>query len=282
MEIQRHSSSRYDPATQFGSDCDLTPAQGSAEERAQSLVGGEFHSFQAISEVVEGVIPTPYKWGNYVVDGRPFYFFLNDFHDMDLDAAPEPGPFVSKVAEIHENGTSPNGMFGYSVPTVIGRLERTVTWEKSWEKSFTHQLQDVIKYDNGSNGPWPELAAACEQLINAVIPRLLGILETGGRSIKPSLIHGSLWENNVGVDMETGETIIFDPGCTYAHNEMEFGTWRCSWAFHFKSPIYMRLYQQLVEPSEPAEEWDDRNRLYSLHPYFVDSAGHPGSISRQM
>ena len=44
----------------------------------------------------------------------------------------------------------------------------------------------------------------------------------------------------------------------------------------------MRLYQRQFEPSEPVEEWDDRNRLDSIHPYLNDSAGHPGSVSRQM
>lgn len=210
------------------------------------------------------------------------YFYLGDFHDMNLDAAPDPIQFSTRLAELHHKGTSPNGKFGFPVQTVIGKMERTVTWEDSWAKSFTHQLKDVIQYDNETNGHWAELDAACTQLIDVVIPRLLGILQSDGRQIKPSLIHGDLWENNVGTDMKTGDMIIFDPGCTYSHNEMEFGTWRCSWAYHFNSPIYMRHYQRYFEPSEPAEEWNDRNRLYSLHPYFTDSAGHPGSISRKM
>lgn len=113
------------------------------------------------------------------------------------------------------------------------------------------------------------------------IPKLLGALQSDGREIMPTLIRGDLWEQNVGIDMPTGETVVFDPGYTYAHNEMEFGTSRCSWAFHFNSPIYMRLYQRHLEPSEPVEEWDDRNRLYSIHPYSNDSAGHPGSVSGQ-
>jgi protein-ribulosamine 3-kinase len=37
-----------------------------------------------------------------------------------------------------------------------------------------------------------------------------------------------------------------------------------------------------MEPSEPVEEWDNRNRLYSIHPYMTDSAGHSGSLSRKM
>ncbi|OQV02733.1 hypothetical protein CLAIMM_07878 [Cladophialophora immunda] len=249
---------------------------------ARVLAEGEYHSASAINAVVTGLVPKPAGWGEYYVDGSPVFFLLGDFHDMDLSAAPEPFDFTARIAELHRKGTSPNGMFGFPVPTVIGIMERTVTWETSWAKSFTHQLKDAIKYDNETNGPWPEYDAACQQLIEVVIPRLLGALQSDGRDITPALVHGDLWEQNVGIDKETGNTIVFDPGCTYAHNEMEFGTWRCSWAFHFNSPTYMRLYQQHIPPSEPVEEWDDRNRLYSIHPYLTDSAGHPGSISRQI
>ena len=37
-----------------------------------------------------------------------------------------------------------------------------------------------------------------------VIPRLLRPLETGGRQIKPSLVHGDLYSGNVSVDAVTG------------------------------------------------------------------------------
>ena len=229
-----------------------------------------------------GLVPEPLGWGTYSQDGLECYFFVGNYHDLDLAAAPDPSIFAARVAEFHENGKSPTGMFGFPVPTTIGIMERTVVWQKSWSDSFLLQLKDVISYDNETNGPWPELEAALNQLMQFVIPRLLGALQSNSRNITPALVHGDLWEQNVGIDMETGEIVIFDPGCTYAHNEMEFGTWRCSWAFHFNSPVYMRMYQRHIEPSEPADEWDDRNRLYSIHPYFVDSAGHPGSGSRKL
>ncbi|KAL9003318.1 MAG: hypothetical protein Q9188_003794 [Gyalolechia gomerana] len=249
---------------------------------ARALVEGEYHSATAIEAVVPELVPKPAGWGLYNDGESQVHFYLADFHDMDLTVAPEPQYLISQIAELHQKGTSPNGMFGFPVPTVLGKFERTVTWEQSWAKSFARQLEDVIRYDNETNGPWPEYDAACRQLIDVVIPRLLGALQSGGREIKPALIHGDLWEKNVGIDKETGKPIVFDPGSTYAHNEMEFGTWRCSWAFHFNSPIYMSLYQSHIEPSEPVEEWDDRNRLYSIHPYLNDSAGHPGSVSRQL
>jgi protein-ribulosamine 3-kinase len=128
---------------------------------------------------------------------------------------------------MHTKGTSENGMFGFPVPTVCGRMKRTVTWEKSWTKSFTHQLKDVIRYDAEKHGSWPEFEAAIEELINVVVPRLLDPLQANGRDLKPSLIHGDFWEKNIALDRNTGEIVVFDPGCVYGHNEMEFGTCKC-------------------------------------------------------
>ena len=232
--------------------------------------------------MVPGLVPKPVGWGHYHNGECEVHFSLADYHEMDFSEAPEPSHFISQIADLHRKGTSPNGLFGFPVTTVCGVMERTVTWEESWAKSFTHQLQDVIRYDNETNGSWPQYDAACKQLIDVVIPRLLGVLQSEGRSIKPSLIHGDLWERNIGQDMQSGDNVVFDPGSVYAHNEMEFGTWRCSWAYYFNSPVWMRLYHDQIRPSKPEEEWDDRNRLYSLHPYLNDSAGHRGSRSRQL
>lgn len=246
------------------------------------MAEGEYHSTIAIDAIIPGSVPKAVGWGVYNASSVKTYFYLGDFVDMDLDAAPEPIELTTQIAELHRKGKSPNGLFGFPVATVCGRMQRTVKWEESWANSFANQLKDVIKYDNETNGVWPEFDAACKQLLDNVIPRLLGALQSEGREITPTLIHGDLWEQNIGIDMETGNQILFDAGSVYAHNEMEFGTWRCTWALHFRQPIYQRLYQRHLEPSEPAEEWDDRNRLYSMHPYLNDSAGHPGSFSRQM
>jgi protein-ribulosamine 3-kinase len=96
-------------------------------------------------------------------------------------------------------------------------MKRTVTWEDKWADSFTHLLKDVIKYDNLVNPAWPEYDRACQIIIDKVIPRVFGALQSEGRSIQPVLILGDVWEQNVGIDMETSETLIFDPECTYAH-----------------------------------------------------------------
>lgn len=61
---------------------------------------------------------------------------------------------------------------------------------------------------------------ATEQVITKVVPYLIGDLRHLGKPIKPCLIHGDIWEPNLGTDLETGDLIIFDAGSYYAHNEM--------------------------------------------------------------
>lgn len=85
----------------------------------------------------------------------------------------------------------------------------------------------------------------------------------------------------MGIRMDTGESILFDVGSYYAHNEMELGHWRCEFSSVFRSEAYIRAYLRNFPAAEPADEFDDRNRLYSLKGAINYSAGHPGSVVRK-
>ncbi|KAL9107798.1 MAG: hypothetical protein Q9227_007313 [Pyrenula ochraceoflavens] len=230
---------------------------------------GEYESALAINAAAPGMCPKAVGWGMYYSHDVPTYFYVGEYIDMELSVSPEPVSFTSQVAALHRNGRSPTGKFGFPVATVCGRMQRTVTWESSWAKSFTHQLKDVIKYDNETNGPWPEFDAACKQLIDAVIPRLLGILQSDGRDITPTLIHGDLWNRTLASIWKQA---------TQSSSILA----RCTLTMKWNLAPGDRMYQRHFEASEPAEEWDDRNRLYSLHPYLNDSAGHAGSPPRRI
>lgn len=99
-------------------------------------------------------------------------------------------------------------------------------------------------------------------LFDKVIPRLLRPLESSGRSVKPSLVHGDLWYANSGIDTETGKLLIFDACSFYAHNEYEFGQWRpiCN---RFGAE-YLAAYHSYVQISPPEEDYDGRLDLYKL------------------
>lgn len=122
---------------------------------------------------------------------------------------------------------------------------------------------------------------ATKQVADVIIPRLLGPLQEGGRVLKPCIIHGDLWEGNMGINLETGDSLLFDVGSYFAHNEMELGHWRCEFSSVFRSKVYTRHYLRNYPAAEPVDEFDDRNRLYSLKGAINYSAGHPGCMLRR-
>lgn len=245
------------------------------------MLRGEYESSKIIYKLNSDFIPEPFGFGQYKVKNPATYFYLSAFVDMDVATAPEPVDFTSRLAEMHKASQSPTGKFGLHVATCDGKMAHTVDWEDSWAVFYRKLLVGVCELDLETNGPWPELERATEQVATAVIPRLLESLQTEGRQIKPCIIHGDLWEGNMGINMETGESLLFDAGSYYAHNEMELGHWRCEFSSVFRSKLYTRHYLRNYPAAEPVDEFDDRNRLYSIKGAINYAAGHPGSILRK-
>jgi protein-ribulosamine 3-kinase len=154
------------------------------------MMRGEFTAISTIHAILPGLVPKPLGWGKYKAQYPETYFFIEDFIEMDAGGAPEPQQFTARVAELHKKGTSPNGMFGFPVTTCDGKVPHQTGWEKSWAVFFSKLLRGVMDVDAETNGVWPELEVAAKHLTDKVIPRLLGVLQSDGRNIKPSLIHG--------------------------------------------------------------------------------------------
>lgn len=162
----------------------LTTMQCASEDHGKTMMRGKFTSVTKINNLIPGFVPAPHGWGKYKAEDPPTYFFLSDFVDMDTTSAPDPLQFTARIAELHQKSTSPNGKFGFEVTTCDGKLPHTVEWESSWAKFYAKLLRGVLELDKEANGPWPELEAAAAQVISAVIPRLLGVLQSEGRVLK--------------------------------------------------------------------------------------------------
>jgi fructosamine-3-kinase len=225
-------------------------------------------------------IPEPIAFGQYKVQSPMCHFYIQQFVEMDVTSAPDPAEFTSKLADFHRNSVNPTGKFGYQVSTCDGRVKNEVAWKNTWPELYTQLIEGKFKLDIAANGPWPEYERAFKQIIDKVIPHLLVGLKSEGEPIKPCLIHGDLWDGNMGIRMDTGESITFDASSYYAHNEMEFGQWKLEIATHLRSDIYTRHYLQNYPAAEPVEEFDDRVRLYSLRGGINYSSGHPQSTLR--
>lgn len=251
-------------------------------DHGRTLMEGEFHAMSELYKWDPTLVPKPFAFGQYAARNPKAYFFLSEYIEMKA-IMPDPDQLCSKLALLHRTSQSPTGKFGFHITTCQGRAPQLVTWEKSWTTFFTNLLQHVIKLDFKYNDYWEELDIVEKRLISHVVPRLLNALVANGRSIKPSLIHADLWEGNTGTYFRNSNVYIFDSAAFYAHHEMEVGDWRCHYN-KIRSPIYTTTYQRYNGPSEPKEEWDDRNRLYSIYYNVIYSVNHlsHGTAVRQV
>lgn len=247
-------------------------------EHGKAQLEGEYNSVKEINKIVPGFAPRPHAFGNMEDTSSPTFFFLCEFIYITSDL-PDPQALGARLARMHRDSQSPNGKFGFPVPTYDGKLPQITSWDSSWTTFFSNLLSGIARLDVEVNGPWDELQMALDQTLQKVIPRLLDALEADGRRIKPCLIHGDLWEGNIGTDYRTGNIYIFDAASYYAHNEMEIGIWRTE-HHRMKSKAYKIEYLRNFGASEPVDEWDDRNRLYSIKTQLMYSAHVPGTKVR--
>ncbi len=229
-----------------------------------------------IHKTLPSIAPQPRGYGK--CRDEEAHFFLCDYLDINHDL-PDPVRLGETLAEMHSKSESPTGKFGFHCTTFDGKLPLTTTWDSDWTAFFTRLLLDVYHLDVEVNQPWEPLDAAIKTTVEKVIPRLLNPLTADGRTIKPTLIHGDLWESNIGTDVRTGDIYIYDACAYYAHHEKELGIWRCEHHNLF-SEDYRNEYCINLPPSEPQEEFDDRNRLYSIETLLINSAHFPGSVTR--
>ncbi|KAK0746943.1 Fructosamine/Ketosamine-3-kinase [Schizothecium vesticola] len=229
-------------------------------ETGRHMVQAEYESMKAICSVTPDFAPKPIAAGAY--DTLPdTHFFLCEFRDL-LDELPEPQEFTTRLAALHQNSKSPTGKFGFHTSTYPGNLPQVTEWEDSWEIFFSKSLKQALDLEIKAKGSDPEMEQLLPIIFDRVVPRLLRPLETDGRSVKPSLVHGDLWYANSGLDAETGGSLIFDACCFYAHNEYEFGQWRP--ACNRFDDKYLDAYHQRVNRSAPEEDYDGRLDLYKL------------------
>ncbi|MCJ1252767.1 hypothetical protein MMC24_000573 [Lignoscripta atroalba] len=237
---------------------------------------GEFETAKAIYQAQPSFSPRPITWGNWKSDPQT-WFFLCTFHDF-YDGMVDPIRFTWRLADLHRNTISPNGKFGFHVQTSRAAEE----WSDTWEECFTKLIRNVLKLEWEMRGPDEDLARLSASLLEVIIPRLLRPLETEGRQVKPSLVHGDLWYGNACTDITDGEPKIFDGKALYAHNECtvpkailllvstshtdtsldELGDW-----YKVRNRFgrnYFKWYHANMPISAPEEEFRDRNILYSL------------------
>ncbi|XXH04600.1 hypothetical protein Hte_011017 [Hypoxylon texense] len=251
LDVDRHAGE------QAPSDPIPKPTIGSSFELDPEVIKeGEFESLRALGTVSRKFVPFAYGWGKFgdkTAPGEDVYFLLTSFHNVGQQPPADPSTFTARLADLHQRSKSPNGKFGFHTKTCLARLPQvTDHWEESWAALYKEQLQQLVRLDYNKNKDWGAFHPICSLILDKVIPRLLEPLQSEGRSIKPCLVHGDLWDENTATDAGTGEPFIFDACSFYAHNEYELGNWRAA-RHRLSAPAYIESYKQHFPPSEPSK-----------------------------
>lgn len=279
-----------------------------AGDLAEARVLGEYSCMLELWKTMPSIVPRPRAHGR--CHGMDASYFVSDYVEID-HRPPEAAKLGARMAELHRVSRSPTGQFGFHVTPYDGKLPLLADWDPSWVSFFGKLLTGVYQHDVRVNGCWEDLDGAMELVLSKVIPRLLGPLEEDGRVVKPCLIHGDLWEENIGTEPRTGDIYVFDASAYYAHHESMYaplrrranhcspfpkyprrreritnpglpvamGMWRVD-HHNMADKEYRSQYFINYEPDEPAEEWDDRNRLYAIKERIMYSAHVQGTKAR--
>lgn len=188
-----------------------------SKDTGRQMMNGEFESMAAIHSLVPEFAPKPIAWGTYQTVPDT-HFFLCEYREM-TEELPDVHKFAARLAALHQNSKAPNGKFGFHITTFNGNLSQDNEWADTWEAYFTKGLKHALNHEIAAQGPDPEIDEMAHIIFDNVVPRLLRPLESDGRSVKPSLVHGDLWYANTGTDADKNEPLVFDACCFYAHNE---------------------------------------------------------------
>lgn len=215
----------------------------------------------ALHEAMPDLTPLPIGTGQYTSDPDRI-FYLCEFREL-VEDVPDVEVFSCMIAEMYRRGVSPDGKFGFPVPT-YGRLPMIYPPSDTWEALFTQVMNTTFNIEEESQGGTEQdMQVLRKAIMTKAIPKLLRPMENGGgRSLVPRLVHSDLWHGNVAVDVNTGLPVIFDGIALYAHNEYELAPWRP--ARHNIGRPYIDEYLKHAGVTDPAEDFEDRNLLYCM------------------
>ena len=160
---------------------DKPKLQCASEDHGMTMMRGEHTSIATIYTLMPDLLPTPHGWGKYKL-GSPNNVYSSSptlsTRQGQLET-PEPSQPTAGPAETHQKSTSPNGKV---------QLPRHDTrWQDVRHCSLGSEPSDLLRKGSRSQARKPmargrnrEAAAQQVKSSSAVIPRLLGALQSGG------------------------------------------------------------------------------------------------------
>ena len=154
----------------------------------------DYLEIKEIHSVMPEFAPKPYGWGKY--DKSDTYFSYMVFLDLSLEEMPELDEFYCELAQLHEISKSPTGEFGFYRSIFQGPIEMNNICESNWCTFVTGLLTGLFDQEIAQHGFWLDYEEAFK-LLTKTVKLMLSSLQSDGRELKPSLVHGDMWEENL-------------------------------------------------------------------------------------
>lgn len=152
----------------------------------------------------------------------------------------------AKIAKLHQT-LSPHGKFGAPFDNFIGATPQSNRWSEDWADFFVNRrLVPQFRLAEKRGRRFEN-----EERVCTIIHAHLRPLE-----INPSLVHGDLWNGNVGL-LSDGEPAIFDPATYFGDPETDIAFTRMFGGF---SPSFYVAYRAVHPAPEPGREM-----IYNLY-----------------
>lgn len=94
----------------------------------------------------------------------------------------------------------------------------------------------------------------------------------------PSLIHGDLWDENSGADLQISQPMMYDASVFYGHNEYDIliGILRREMVCYGR--VHVRQCLRHMPPSEPGKQWNDGKPVHCIKYKLSHAIGWPGTV----
>jgi len=153
--------------------------------------------------------------------------------------------------------------YGFDEDNYLGEMVQPNPWQRNWATFFSEQRLG-----------W-QLQLAAERGyrfadIDVLVTKAHAILK--GHQPQPSLVHGDLWQGNIG--FAQGEPVVFDPACYWGDAEVDLAYSELFDSF----PRHFYLGYQQIRPIDSG--YSRRKPLYNLY-HLLNHLNHFGEAYLQ-
>ncbi|KAK8029804.1 hypothetical protein PG993_011095 [Apiospora rasikravindrae] len=211
-------------------------------ERADEMAMAEFECQKTLMQYIPDHVVPPIAWGKFQGDPTKA-FYLTHFRYLH-EKLPTTQQLLPIVKKLHLSSTSPTGKFGFPVTTFWGPPPMDNSWTDSWEEYFTRKFRAALEYGQQPHGRDDELCELGEQPTGEVSSQRCAMATSGTRTSKLT---------------QAPECPSFSTLAAFTATTKSMRSARNTLGQEF-----VDTYKNEVGASEPQEDFDDRNALYSM------------------